>query len=520
MEEEKKTEGFGTESPAPTEPNKTEVVQATSPDSKKPVMSRLNWKKILFAAIALILVILIILVLTNVINLNGSGGATKEMLNVSYNVYSNGTLLETTTSVFEKGKIASSLGLNSNQLDAEINQMAVGEEKNITLEAKDAYGAYDPSLVFSYSRVEKESRTNEINRTLWIAISDFTSRFNETPILDKNYNLSGAPWNYKVIDLNSTDVELSQEATLNQEIPLGLFYYKVIDLTSETITLKIFGEDTIVPSDTAIYMINLTDTEIITTLIPEIGQKMELTGYPSATVISMNATDMVLDGNVANAGKTIVFDVKLINRKSEKTSTTGSTIKHIEGAPTFQFFIMSHCPYGTQMAKGVIPVWEKFINKANIELRFVSYTMHGAQEDLDNSRLICIREEQSAKLIDYLKCFVYGDGSEASSQSCIKSIGIDTTRLESCIANNFEGYMEVDKALNTQYGVQGSPTVIIDGKEASVYPRDPQSVANALCAAFTGSKPSECSYSFDTTNPSPGFGGGTASSSGSGASCG
>jgi hypothetical protein len=79
--------------------------------------------------------------------------------------------------------------------------------------------------------------------------------------------------------------------------------------------------------------------------------------------------------------------------------------------------------------------------------------------------------------------------------------------------------MEVDKALNEEFGVQGSPTVILDGKEASVYPRDPASVAKALCAAFT-SKPSECSSTFDTTNPSPGFGGGSASSSGSGASCG
>ena len=79
--------------------------------------------------------------------------------------------------------------------------------------------------------------------------------------------------------------------------------------------------------------------------------------------------------------------------------------------------------------------------------------------------------------------------------------------------------MEVDKALNEEFGVQGSPTVIINGQEANVYPRDPQSVANALCNAFT-SKPSECSFKFDTTNPSPGFGGGSASSSGSGASCG
>ena len=78
--------------------------------------------------------------------------------------------------------------------------------------------------------------------------------------------------------------------------------------------------------------------------------------------------------------------------------------------------------------------------------------------------------------------------------------------------------MKADKELNTKYGVQGSPTVILDGKEASIYPRDPATVAKALCDAFTSNKPSECSLTFSTTNPSAGFG--TGSSTSSEASCG
>jgi len=147
--------------------------------------------------------------------------------------------------------------------------------------------------------------------------------------------------------------------------------------------------------------------------------------------------------------------------------------------------------------------------------------MHGAQEDLDNNRIMCIREEQSAKLIDYLDCYVHADGTEAGAQSCIAEIGIDKTKLDSCVANNAAGYYAIDKELNTQYNVQGSPTVIIDGKEASVYPRDPASVAKALCDAYTGNKPSECSQNFSTINPAAGFGpDGTSGSSGSGGSCG
>jgi hypothetical protein len=214
---------------------------------------------------------------------------------------------------------------------------------------------------------------------------------------------------------------------------------------------------------------------------------------------------------------TLKVTLNAINKiKSSGTSYSGKK----NSGPLMQVFIMSHCPYGTQMVKGILPVWEKFQNKANIELRFVSYTMHGAQEDLDNNRIMCIREEQTSKLLAYLNCFVYADGSEAATQSCISSVGIDKSKLDSCVASRAAGYFEVDKALNTQYGVQGSPTIVIEGKESQVYPRDPATVAKALCDAFTGSKPNECSFSFDTTNPSPGFGGGSASSSGSGASCG
>ncbi len=487
-----------------------------------------DWKTILFAVIAVVLLIIIILMLTNVINLRGASQSqvtTKELLNLTYDVYSDNALLGSDSVLAEKGSLSNTLGLLTTKLDTEINKMSAGEEKNITLAPEDAYGDYDSTLIFSYPRVNKQDRANDINRTAWIAITSFTSTFNEQPIINKIYNLSSMPWPYKVLEVNATHAKISQEPTLNQEIPYGLFTLKVSAITNNKITLRIEGENTIIPTSDGDYMVNFTDSQIITTLIAEVGQELQLTNpetgetLPLATVLSINDTHLVMDENPPYAGKTLIVQVKLIEKKTEKSTVTGSTIKHIEGAPTMQVFIMSHCPYGAQIVKGLLPVWEKFQSKANIELRFVSYTMHGPQEDLDNNRILCIREEQSTKLLAYLNCFAYGDGSEASSQSCITSTGVDKTKLDSCVTNNAATYMKVDTDLNTQYGVQGSPTIILDGKEASVYPRDPASVAKALCDAFS-SKPSECSFSFDTTNPSPGFGGGTASSSGSAASCG
>jgi len=511
----------------PVQPSQASQSPSNLSEKKKMKFSPM---KIILAIVVLVLIVLIILVLTNVIPLGSKQYTAKETYNLTYSVYSNGTLLDTQTSTFAKDAVASSLGFASNKLDEEINAMQQGQEKNITLEPKDAFGTYDSSLVFSLNRTEvteasglpsKINRTSTQNRTLNVSTSVFKQAFSEQPVLSKIYTRSSV--SYKVINLAGDNVTLSIELKVGDTFPSGLSSFglntTVTVITDETITVRIDGVNQVTPSEIGDLAITLDSSYVYFEFTPTIGKSIELSGYPTSTVVQVNSTHISFDGNALGAGETIIVNVKLLRKVVEKVPVTGSSIKNIPGAPTFQFFIMSHCPYGTQMAKGVIPMWEKLKDKANIELRFVSYTMHGAQEDLDNNRLICLREEQSSKLIEYLKCFVYGDGSEASSQACIISTGVDKAKLDSCLATSVAAYMETDKALNTQYGVQGSPTVVINGENAEVYPRDPATVAKALCDAFT-TKPAECSFAFDTTNPSAGFGGGTASSSGSAASCG
>ena len=193
----------------------------------------------------------------------------------------------------------------------------------------------------------------------------------------------------------------------------------------------------------------------------------------------------------------------------EKYKEKISAPREIPGAPKMQVFIMSYCPFGLQFLKGLLPVWKKFIDKANIELRFVSYTMHGQKEEEENKRMICIREEQSSKLLAYLECFV----KSGDSAGCIKEAGIDKDKLESCMQSRAEKYFAEDKELNEKYGVQGSPTVVIDGKQVEIWPRSPENIKEKLCEAFT-SKPSECNEKLSEENPSPGFGLGTSSAGG------
>jgi len=187
--------------------------------------------------------------------------------------------------------------------------------------------------------------------------------------------------------------------------------------------------------------------------------------------------------------------------------------------PKIELFIMSYCPYGTQTQKALLPAWELLGSKADISVKFVDYAMHGDKEVYENLRQYCIQKEQADKNIAYLKCFLQaGDYS-----SCLTTAKIDTAKLDKCmnatdkefsITTNLKDKSKwvsgtyppfnIHTDLNTKYGVQGSPTVVINGAQANVG-RSPEAMKAAICAAFN-TAPTECSTTLDTNQESAGFG--------------
>ncbi len=477
-----------------------------NPDPKPKTKIKPNWKRIgigIFIIAVIVLIVVLILILTKTT-------PTQERLNLTYTLESeNGTVFDSGTKIFTPGAVASVFNFEIDKLDNEIESMKEGEEKTITLEPSDAYGEYDEELTFEYARVEEIERINEINRTDTIPIDDFMQTFNEQPEVDKVYTLEFSPWGYKVLEVTDTKVKLSIEAKVGDEVAsAGYFPAEVVEITEDKIKLKLLGEDSILPTPSGDLYINFTEDKIFLTLTPEIGQEIEIGNFPKARVTELNDTHIFLDANHEYAGQKIKIKI-ILNEKYIEKESAGSAAK-ITGAPTMQVFIMSYCPYGLQMLKGMLPVWEKFENKANIELRFVSYTMHGQKEEDENFRMICIREEQYSKLIPYLKCFAEAGDYEG----CLKQTGVDETKLNSCMTDKASQYFEEDTALNDQYDVQGSPTTVIDGQVIEIWPRSPEDIKQKLCEAFS-TQPNECSETLNTENPSPGFGFGTSNQGGS-----
>lgn len=241
------------------------------------------------------------------------------------------------------------------------------------------------------------------------------------------------------------------------------------------------------------------------------------------------------------------LDIDQITASKNATSTTGATSATADTAtaggqsgqvttqtnkPSIELFVMSYCPYGTQIEKGILPVLAALGNKIDFQLKFVSYSMHGPKELAENLNQYCIEKNQPDKLPDYLKCFL----TAGDSASCVTSVGINKSKMDTCVAatdkqykvtanaNNNVNYQgsypsfPIYSADNQKYNVAGSPTLVINGQQVESG-RDSASLLKTVCSAFN-KQPNECQLALSTASPSPGFGSGTTASGSTAAGCG
>ncbi len=199
--------------------------------------------------------------------------------------------------------------------------------------------------------------------------------------------------------------------------------------------------------------------------------------------------------------------------------------------PQVDVFVMSYCPYGTQIEKGIIPVLRLLKGKIDARIRFVDYAMHDKKELDENVTQYCIQKNTPEKFYDYLECFL----EAGKSKECVKKTGIDAEKLAECsdatdkkfkVSENFNDKstwkgqfptFNIDKADNTKYGVKGSPTLVINGQKIQPLGRDSKHLLEAVCSGFKN-PPIECQKDLSSKSPSFGFGSG-ATSGGSGGGC-
>lgn len=176
-------------------------------------------------------------------------------------------------------------------------------------------------------------------------------------------------------------------------------------------------------------------------------------------------------------------------------------------------YIVSQCPFGIQMQR----VLADIINSApslaqNIKVRYIGSilndkvtAMHGDAEAQENFRQICIREEQANKYWKYVSCYI----KAGDTSGCLSSTDIDSNKLNGCMTDKNRGlaYAREDFDLNTKYGIQGSPTLVLNNQVTSEFDfggRTSEAVKSLICY---GSKKEakDCSKKLNTTDAATSF---------------
>jgi len=248
--------------------------------------------------------------------------------------------------------------------------------------------------------------------------------------------------------------------------------------------------------------------------------------------IRLKVGDNEYDSYATKDGELLFPEAYSLKTAPEKETQTESSSTELPKGdkPDVKLFVMSYCPYGLQAQKMFLPVYNLLKEKAAMGVYFVDYIMHEKKEIDENLRQYCIQKEEKEKYYDYLSCFV----KDGDFEKCLAEAGIDTVKLTSCISATDSQYsittnyndkstwlngrypkFDIYLELNKQYGVQGSPTIVINDKIVDITPRSPEKFKEVICQAFN-SAPEECSQALSNESPSAGLGTGTSSSTGGG----
>lgn len=177
-----------------------------------------------------------------------------------------------------------------------------------------------------------------------------------------------------------------------------------------------------------------------------------------------------------------------------------------------EFYVMSQCPYGTQVEDGIKPVLDKMGDKIDFRLDFIATdlgggnfdSLHGQNEVLGNIVQLCAMkyEAEDYKYMDMVECM----NTESSSipinwEVCASDRGLDVEKIRACYEGE-EGkeLLSASIARSEAVGASGSPTMYINNKSYRGG-RDEASFQRAICA-YLGDIPEcegipECSAATD-----------------------
>jgi hypothetical protein len=183
---------------------------------------------------------------------------------------------------------------------------------------------------------------------------------------------------------------------------------------------------------------------------------------------------------------------------TETTAAVGGTDKKVK----MEFYVMSQCPYGTQVQLGVAPVLKKMSGYVDFSMDYIATVapdgsfqcLHKEPECQGNIAQLCIMKHAPDKWIPIIECMAKDQkGIPDNWKGCTTGAGADPTPIEACYAGQ-EGKDLLTASSNkaNERGARGSPTIFLNG-EPYRGGRNEQAFTTAICLALPDSeRPDYC----------------------------
>lgn len=220
--------------------------------------------------------------------------------------------------------------------------------------------------------------------------------------------------------------------------------------------------------------------------------------------VNFNYQDAIVSIYVTKDGKNQIPPDYVSSIESESETETSTEVVKSD-KPTAELFIWSYCPYGVTALGPFADAAKLLGNFANFKV-YLYYAGHGDFEEQQNKIQACIQELEPAKYWDYAKAFTEDIYTKCSgdkacdlkeSTTLMKSLGIDSAKVLSCVSSQGKQLLEEDSKAAQDAGVTGSPTLVVNGVITSVA-RTAEAYKGAVCSAFN-EVPSVCSQTLDST---------------------
>lgn len=189
-------------------------------------------------------------------------------------------------------------------------------------------------------------------------------------------------------------------------------------------------------------------------------------------------------------------------RRGEAPEGTDKAATEIENKVRLDFYIMSQCPYGTQVQEGIGPVLDKMAGMIDFKQEFIASQspdgsfscLHGEPECNGNIAQLCMEKHNPKKYFPAVLCMAKDrKGIPDNWKKCAEENGLDPAPIQACYEGKEGKDLLAQSSMKAkEKGARGSPTIFINDKPYRGG-RSPQAFEIAVCMALDDAdRPADC----------------------------